>query len=177
MGEPIEEVYFNWLYSKVASISVPPTPALTYITLLRDLHQTEFIWLLPGDDNRAEEGLELRNEFLKASRVSQDPPWFDVPCSVLEMLIAFSNRAAYQTEISAREWFWILLNNLGIGDLSDNCLGITQTVNSVLDTFIWRTYDVNGEGGMFPLSDPSCDQRHLEIWYQFCEYVVDQDLF
>ena len=176
MDEPIEEVYFNWLYSKVASIDVSPTPSITYLTLMRDLHASEFIWLLSGDDNRAEEGLDLRTEFFRESFMDQDPPWMSIPCSVLEMLIAFSRRASFETELSSREWFWIFLENLELSELSDNNLCISDVVNERLDPFIWRTYDPHGIGGMFPLDNPKHDQSQLELWYQFCEYVVDKDI-
>lgn len=174
MDEPIEEVYFNWLYSKVASVDVP-TPSLTHLTLLRDLHSTEFVWLIPGDDNRAEDGLGVRKEFLIQAFLPQDPPWLSIPCSVLEMLIAFSRRAEFQTDDNARDWFWIFLNNLTIADLNDSMDDITEIVTEIMDQFLWRTYRPNGEGGMFPLKRPSHDQRKVEIWYQFCEYLVDQE--
>ncbi len=176
MDEPIEELYFNWLYSKVASIKVLPTPSLTYLTLLRDLHSTEFVWLVSGDDNRAEEGMDLRAEFFRVSYLDRDPPWLSIPCSVLEMMIALSRRASYDTDISERDWFWTFLTNLGIEYLSDNHLGITQIVDEVLDMFVWRTYDAQGKGGMFPLSKPAEDQTKRELWYQFCDYLMDQDL-
>lgn len=176
MDEPIEEVYFNWLYSKVASVDVP-TPSLTHWTLLRDLHNTEFVWLVHGDDNRAEDGLDVRHEFHRNVRLDgNDLPWMHIPCSVLEMLIAFSRRAEFQTDMPARTWFWIFLENLGLAQCNDAKHGITQRVSSVLDRFIWRTYRANGQGGMFPLSNPREDQRKVEIWYQFCEYLVDQEI-
>lgn len=178
MDEPIEEVYFNWLYSKVARVDVP-TPSLTYYTLLRDLHSVEFVWLIQGDENRAADGLDIRREFLKQAYLPEDPPWMSVGCSVLEMMIALSRRAEFQTDISAREWFWIFLNNLTIADLNDASnkdVNITEIVNEVLDQFLWRTYRPDGRGGMFPLSRTNNDQRKVEIWYQFNEYLVDNEI-
>jgi hypothetical protein len=176
MDEPIEELYFNWLYHKVASIKTLPTPSITYVTLMRQLHSTEFVWTLSGDDNRAEEGLDYRRRFLLESNLDQDPPWFNIPCSILELLIAFSGRASDQTELSARTWFWIFLTNLGLNDLSDSNLGIERLVNEIIDVFIWRTYDSTGYGGICPLETTTNDQTKLELWYQFCEYVVDKDI-
>lgn len=178
MDEPIEEVYFNWLYSKVASVS-NPTPSLTYLTLLRDLHSTEFVWLLSGDDNRAEDGLDLRREFHREifAAFGEELPWMHEGCSVLEMLIAFARRASFQTDQPAREWFWIFLENLGLADLNDAYDGdITSVVNDVTYRLIWRQYQRDGQGGMFPLMDPPEDQRKVEIWYQFSEWLVDQDM-
>jgi hypothetical protein len=175
MDEPIEEVYFNWLYTKVASVEVP-TPSLTYWTLLRDLHATEFVWLVSGDDNRAEDGLDIRREFVTQAYLDQDPAWMSIGCSVLEMLIGFARRAEFQTGISVRDWFWIFLQNLKLEDLNDAVPDITEYVTDILDQFLWRTYDPNGEGGMFPLDNPQHDQRKVEIWYQFCEWIAEQQL-
>ena len=173
--EPIEETYFNWLYSKVARVSVP-TPSLTYWTLLRDLHATEFVFLVSGDDNRASDGLDLRKEFLRQSFTALDPAWMDIQCSVLEMLIAFSRKTNFEVEdFSSREWFWIFLENLQLSGLNDASEDISEIVREVMDQFVWRTYRHDGEGGMFPLRNPKMDQRDVEIWYQFCEYLVDKE--
>ena len=176
MNEPIEEVYFKWLYSKVASVDIP-TPSLTYYTLLRDLHATEFVWMVSGDDNRCQDGLDIRREFLNQSFLPQDPPWLSIPCSVLEMMIAFARKAEFQTDISLRDWFWIFMANLGLDDLNDAAEdNVTEIVTEVMDQFLWRTYRRDGRGGMFPLSETKNDQRKVEIWYQFCEYLVDQEI-
>ena len=63
MNEPFEEAYFKWLCAKVDHTNVP-TPSLTHWNLLRILHRNEFVWLLTGDDNRAEDGVDLRHAFL-----------------------------------------------------------------------------------------------------------------
>lgn len=175
VDEPLEEVYFNWLYSKVASVDVP-TPSLTYVKLLRILHSVEFVWLLSGDDNRKEDGLEIRHEFLMQSRMEQDPSWTLLGCSMLEMLIAFSRRAEWVSDISARDWFWIFLTHLRLDELNDAQEEFENYVKEILQIFIWRTYDRNGHGGLFPLHDTNNDQRHIEIWYQFCEWMVEQGM-
>lgn len=176
MNEPIEESYFIWLYNKVASVE-NPSPSLTYWTLLRDLHSTEFVWLIPGDDNRAKDGLDVRKEFLRQMGLSYNEPMMSLGCSVLEMFIAFSRRTEFQTDISARDWFWMFLDNLKLFDLNDAADDITVIVTEVMDEFIWRTYRRNGRGGMFPMKRRSeNDQRKVEIWYQFCEWLVDQNL-
>lgn len=176
MSEPIEETYFNWLYSKVASIDVASTPGITYYKMLRVMYSTEFAWLISGDDNRAAEGVYLRNDFLRESGLGGDPSWFDFPCSVLEMLVAFAQRASENTDFTLRTWFWIMLENLGIDDLSDNRLGISRVTEDVLDTFVWRTYDQYGQGGLFPLYESDKDQRDVEVWYQFSEYLIENDI-
>jgi hypothetical protein len=175
MGEPLENLYFNWLCAKV----IEPRkfhPSDTYWELLRKLHRTEFVWTLSGDDNRAEDGKELRREFILQADIPDDPEWrLLIGCSVLEMLIAFSRRAEFQTDMPAKEWFWEFLTNLGLGDFDDGSDLDPEEVDEVLEQLIWRTYDANGVGGLFPIKNPEVNQKEIEIWHQFCDYLVDQD--
>src|SRR5688572_21362138 len=111
MDEPIEELYFNWLCAKVTSPHIN-----NYYDLLRILHRTEFVWFISGDRNRKEDGLELRDYFLNESGYEKDPLWYNELCSVLEVLIAFAQRAAFQTDILAKNWFWIFMENLKLNE-------------------------------------------------------------
>lgn len=152
-----------------------PTPSLTYWKLLKKLHTTEFVWLLTGDDNRAADGIELRIEFLLEGDIPEHPEWLSLGCSILEMLIAFSRRAQFQTDIPAKDWFWEFIENLGLKDCTDGSDFIQEEVDDILYRFVWRTYDEKGYGGIFPINAPQSDQRQVEIWYQFCDYLVDKD--
>ncbi len=98
MTEPLENLYFNWLCAKVIHVE-NPTPSLTYWKLFRELHNFEYVWLISGDDNRAEDGLELRTEFLMEVNLPDDPVWSGVGCSVFEMLIAFSRKCQNQKPV------------------------------------------------------------------------------
>lgn len=173
MNEPLENLYFNWLSSKVMRIE-NPTPSLTYWNLLRALHNTEFVWIIQGDDNRAEDGLDLRREFLIAADIPDHPEWRAMPCSLFEMLIAFSRRAEFQTDDPARQWFWEFITNLGLNEFTDAEEISEEDIGEYLYQLVWRTYDNSGRGGLFPLDNPKQDQTKTEIWYQFCEYLVDQ---
>ena len=173
--EPIEDVYFHWLYVKVAAVDIP-TPSTTYWKLLKELHSFEFVWLVTGDDNRAEDGLDIRREFLNMSQLDEDPYWINIGCSVLEMLIAFSRKAEFVTDLDAHEWFWIFIENLNLDNLTDATRHISQKTAEVLDKFVWRTYSRNGDGGLFPLNNADHDQRKVEVWYQFCAYLVDREI-
>lgn len=175
MIEPIENLYFNWLCAKVTQ-TVRSTPSLRHDNLFRILHNTEFKWLLSGDDNRAADGVELRREFILEADIPDNPEWRNLECSVFEMLIAFSRRAEFETEISAKDWFWKFLNNLNLDDLNDATNFLIRDVEDVLLTLVWRQYKPDGFGGLFPLDNPTHDQTKVEIWYQFCEYLVDQEL-
>ena len=170
---PLEDLYFRWLCAKVTYVRTP-TPSLTYWKLLKILHNTEFVWLLSGDDNRSEDGKELRIEFLFEGDIPDNVEWRALPCSILEMFIAFSRRAEFNTDIPARDWFWEFVDNLGLKELNDGAEIDLEEVERILDQFIWRTYNRKGEGGLFPISNINGDQREIEIWYQFCDYLVDQ---
>lgn len=174
MTEPLENLYFNWLCNKVLRLD-HPTPSLTYWNLLRQLHSTEYAWLLSGDDNRAEDGVELRTEFLTESRQPYNEGWESVGCSVLEMLIAFSRKAAFNANETSEFWFWHFLDNLGLASANDASDATSEAVDDILSTFIWRTYNEDGSGGLFPMNNPNKNQKEVEIWYQFCDYLVDID--
>jgi hypothetical protein len=179
MDEPLENAYFKWLCAKVIQNQQPSTPSLTYWKLLKLLHGTEFVWLLVGDDNRAMDGLELRDDFIFECHKSVDlTEWRrELGCSILEMLIAFSRRAEFDTEIPAQDWFWEFIDNLGLKECNDGSDFKEDDIEIILDRFVWRTYNVKGEGGILPISNPHKhgDQRKIEIWHQFYNYLLDQD--
>jgi len=173
MNEPLENVYFNWLYSKVSDITAR-SPRDRYDKLFRLLHQTEFVYLVSGDDNRAEDGMDLRAEFFNEEYAHDDGLFSYEPCSVLEMLIAFSRRASFETEDTPAYWFWTMLSNLGLASLSDNVFNSTRTIQDVVDWFVWRRYDSKGNGGLFPLLNSNKNQSKVELWYQFNQYLIEQ---
>jgi len=172
VDEPLENLYFNWLCAKVFHIEVP-TPSLTYWRLFKILHSTEYVWLISGDDNRAEDGLELREEFLLESNFPGDPLWHDTGCSIFEMLIAFARRAEFNAGESLAFWFWHLVTNLDLQEVNDASYVSDEEIDKILYEFVWRMYDDHGRGGLFPMSNPDHNQKEVEVWYQFCEYLVD----
>lgn len=172
MVEPLEDSYFRWLCAKVIS-----PHNRNYQDLLRILYSTEFIWLIAGDRNREEDGLELRDYFISETYLENEPDWFTQPCSVLEVLISFAQRASFQTDEPVRDWFMEFLTNLGLNEFRRVSRSDILIIEGILNTFIWRTYEPSGRGGLFPLREPKNDQRKIEIWYQFCEYLEDQGRF
>lgn len=176
MSEPLENLYFNWLCAKVHHVR-NRTPSLSYDMLFRTFHNTEFVWLLSGDDNRAEDGKELRREFLIAGDIPDHIEWRTmIPCSVFEMLIGFSRRAEFNSQRSAVDWFWEMVDNLNLREVTDGAGVDPLEVIDTLEYFMTRNYTFNGDGGLFPINNPQRDQTQIEIWEQFCDYVVDRDL-
>jgi len=172
--EPLEEQYFRWLYGQVSDVRVR-NPSRTYWSLLKLLHTKEFVWIIPNDDNRLEDGCQLRYEYLADHGITEvDPNWLNLGCSMLEMLIALSRHLAFEDDrFSSASWFWHMLENVGIGKLSDRHSWSEEDVDEILDNVIWRTYRRNGRGGLFPLKHAHEDQRDVELWYQFNAYLLE----
>lgn len=176
MSGHLDEEYLTWLYGQMGIVKLK-NPARTHWGLARQLYKKEFVWFIPNDDNRVEDGRDLRTEFVDEFDLDDaiDENWMRLGCSMLEMLVALSRRLAFMTDIDPREWFWEMLENVGIG-MSYSCDQkyndeVADEVNEILDTIIWRTYGPNGDGGLFPLNNPDRDQRQVEIWYQLSAYL------
>lgn len=137
------------------------------LPILQQLFLTPFYYSVDHDNNREVEGLDLRI----------DTEWegTDIPCSVLEMLIALAGRindimsTGYEDERTT-EWFWTMLYNL---KLTPNTTD-SDEIEYILTRFMDRTYAPNGSGGLFPLLDTDEDQREIEIWYQMSAYLREQ---
>lgn len=173
MKKPIDELYFTWLYSLVGDPGIKD-PTRTYWRLLQQLYTVEFVWIIPNDDNRVEDGKELRYEFVDQSGLNDvDLRWIQPECSMLELLIGLSRRLSFEAEGEPRDWFWRLIDNLGLLKYNDARSYSPANVELVLEKVIWRTYQPNGRGGLFPLVNPQDDQRRVELWYQLSAYVLE----
>lgn len=174
MGEPLDEQYFKWLYGQVDTSS----EGYSWWDITRILYKKEFAWFVPNDDNRAEDGRELRREFMavtRARRVTEN--WLTLGCSMLELLIALARRLEFETDISSKTWFWALMENAGLRNYHDGRNVPFNTVDEILDRIIWRTYQPSGRGGLFPLRKPSDNQQRVEIWYQMSAYLLEQGYY
>lgn len=171
--EPLDELYFQWLYRQVGRAGTQRTR--THWKLLRQFFKKEFVWITPNDDNRVVDGTELRYEFVNYSALSKvDADWMYQGCSVLEMLIALSRRLAFEADGQPRDWFWVLVKNLGMDEFTDsNYDGFIADIDDGLEKLIYRQYGPDGRGGLFPLQHAVVDQRHVEIWYQMSQYLYE----
>lgn len=172
----LDDLYLTWLYSRVGNIQ-QKSPAKTYWKLLRQLYSKEFVWIVPNDDNRVEDGKDLRMDFLRATGVSPDNAWMELGCSMLEMMIALSNRLAFEAEGAPEEWFWELMENMNLSECTDKNYNkiLEDYVDRRLEELQWRQYKHDGVGGLFPLDHPDRDQREVEIWYQLCAYLLERE--
>lgn len=167
----LDDQYFTWLYGEVADARARQS-SRTYWNLFRQLFSTEFAWFIPNDDNRAEDGRELRHEWAVKTGAEVDLNWLHLGCSFLEMLIGLSRRLEFETNESCRDWFWHLIGNLGLTGYHDLSNFKSEDVEDITYAVIFRTYSRNGQGGLFPLRRTRKDQTKTEIWYQLSEYLL-----
>lgn len=169
---PLDELYLRWLYRQFADPE-QTRPSRTYWNLARCLYTTEFIWIIPNDDNRVKDGNYLRHEFAEEQGLSDvDPDWMSLGCSFLEMLIALTRRLAFSGDGEPSDWFWELIGNLEIRYSDARVLPMSH-IHEVCNTVMYRTYRSNGRGGLFPLRHPRQDQRWVEIWFQLNAYLLE----
>lgn len=146
------------------------------------MYQKECVWLIPNDDNRLEDGVGLRAEFLAWEGIhttGEVREWFDQACSFLELMVALSRRLAFEEESrDSRDWFWEMASNLNLHQFNDYFYNEAQSyciseVDEILTKVIWRRYTEDGAGGLFPLKHPSEDQTRVELWYQMNSYLLE----
>lgn len=167
--------YFDWMYQLVVDDRYSNK---SYRKLFSRLYDTEFIFAIPMDGNRAEDGIDLRYRFGREHSYSDAlvaSCLDDRPCSILEMMIALSIRCEEHImddpDVGDRtgQWFWSMLVSLGLGSMDDRKYS-RSAVDGVLERFLNREYDPNGEGGLFTV-DNGRDMRRTEIWYQMNYYL------
>ena len=170
----IDDIYMAWLYKQYAVLS-NKNPARSYWKLTEQLYTIPFLWTVANDDNRATDGVELRDEFIVECEVENvDTEWYQRDCSFLEMLLALARRASYNAMGTPAAWFCKFLDNLGIF-IADREYDINAEflVNQATLRVNTRQYDWDGTGGIFPLKHPRQDQREVELWYQASAYLLE----
>jgi hypothetical protein len=176
MNEPLDELYLRWLYSRISSVRLRD-PRKTYWRLARQLYKKQFVWFVPNDDNRVEDGKELRYEFIHFTKEAPDRDWMEEGCSMLEMLVGLSRRLAFEDSSEVHDWFWKLIRNMNLLEFTDARYTDADFdyIDDILDNIIFRTYRSDGEGGLFPLMYPQKDQRKVELWYQLSSYLLERE--
>lgn len=176
--DELSNAYFEWMYQLVCNDKYARRE--THRKLLCTLHNVDFVYIMPMDDNRAKDGVNLRLRF--GYECGYDGQLIEAyltdECSMLEMLIALSLKCEehimYDPEVGDRigQWFWGMIVSLGLGAMSDKNFDRDYT-HMVIGRFLNREYAANGEGGLFTVDNPKRDMRDVEIWSQMCWYLND----
>lgn len=165
--------YFEWMYNLMCGDRYVN---ISYRKLLTFLHDTEFIFYIPKDANRAEDGIDLRYRFIWEHDYPDITEYLDGPCSVLEMMVALAIRCEENImdnpDVGNRtgQWFWGMITNLGLGSMTDERFD-EERARDIIDIFLNREYEPNGKGGLFTVRNCDSDLRDVEIWYQLCWYL------
>lgn len=168
----LDEVYLRWLFLQIAT-DRRQVSSTVHWSLMRQLYLKPFVWLIPNDDNRCSDGMALRDQCIEQLDIRDvSPKWLARQCTTLEMLIALAGRIAFEEGGETNEWFWHLLENLGLSTYNP----YPEEVDEALERLIWRTYQPNGHGGLFPLRHAEEDQRQVELWYQMNAYLMERDI-
>lgn len=175
--DELDNLYFEWLYQLVCNDLY--SPSVSHRKLLMRLHSIDFSWIIDMDENRAYDGVALRQRF--EYEHAYEPGIMELyfkgrPCSVLEMMIALSLRCE-ETIMSdptcgnrTGQWFWSMIVSLGLGGITDYKYD-RETVDNVIFNFLLRKYDRDGKGGLFTIPNCGVDLRDVEIWCQMCWYM------
>lgn len=162
--------YFDWL----CMIAIPNGYQRSrYSKVLMLLMDTPFHWTIPKDENRARDGLELRDIYTEETG---EGCRHGGPCSFLEMLVALAIRCndelMYDPEDPKRadRWFWLIFQRLGMDVFEDKNFQ-KQTPNeilAILDGFV----DKNVKMCPFLFPKPPHNFEKMEIWYQLNHYIT-----
>lgn len=171
--------YFDWMCQLVLDRRY--TKGSSYRKLLRFLNHIDFTYTIAMDGNREGDGIDLRYRFgyENSYETSMIATYLDNrPCSVLEMMIALAIRCEEHImddpDIGNRtgQWFWDMIVNLGLNSMTDAKFD-EDYAKEVIERFLDRRYEQNGEGGLFTVEHYNRDLRTVEIWYQMCWYLEE----
>lgn len=183
MTSKIRDLYFDWLLDKVCD----DCQRAEYEDLLSVLYFEEFTWSIERDENRAVDGLNLRNYF------RDDHPEYSFRqvdralkpyCSMLEMMVALAIRC--EDEIMndpdfgdrTGHWFWTMIDNLELDNMDNEYFNEGEVLDKI-DIFLSKSYRKDGsKGALFSVPNSPNDFRKAEIWYQmnwYLEYLDDKN--
>lgn len=165
--------YFEWMYEMMCDGRFAKT--ITYRQLFTFLHDVEFTYFVPHDENRADDGIALRYRYCNIHGCEDLEYYLDGPCSILEMMVALAIRCEERIMCDpdkgdrTTQWFWDMMTSLGLSSMTDYNYN-EWLVNDTITRFLNREYDRNGKGGLFTIRRWDRDARDAEIWHQLLAY-------
>lgn len=172
----IKDRYLNWLRRQAMGQD------RSYDDLLEFLHDKLFTYTIRMDENRAEDGIELRYIFGLKNGITYEDILSGLgsgrDCSVLEMMVALARRCENQIMVDMEEgarperWFRIMLTHLGLIDQTNDNFD-EEEANYVIDRFLSRQYSYYGDGSLFSVANPRQDMRKVDLWYQAMWYLTE----
>ena len=181
MYENQREQYYDWLYKTVCGEWEPRN--LSFHKLLSFLFNRDYVPACEMDICRATDGINLRYRFATENDIPYvrlDAEFHNVPCSMLEMMVALALRIEEHIMEDASagnrvgQWFWNMIVSLGMAAMDDQRFDADRA-EYIVDRFMRRDYKPNGAGGLFTLAYPTEDMRQIDIWYQLMAYLNENE--
>lgn len=172
-----KDLYILWLEQIACANNIQKMTM--YSKLFEKLYDTTFDYSISRDENREQDGIDLRYKFGYNNDIPNEVVASSLdrkPCSVLEMMVALAmseedvSHSDIHDDNTADRWFWDMIESLELDDQTNNNYSESK-VDRVLQRFLNRQYRFNGRGGLFTLMNPPRDLRTVEIWYQACWYL------
>lgn len=181
----LKRSYLKWLSDIVDS-----QHGASYFKLCKVLYERDFVWSVSNDDNRCQDGMDLRERYLDVHKGAETPDKIDQfleeDCTVLEVLVGVAKRMDFimydpqRGEVTPK-WFNILLCNLKLDSFTDDYTRSDEfpretvaEIDHILDIWLNRKYDRYGNGSLFPIKgDCPRDMRRTEIWYQMMAFIEE----
>lgn len=196
-NERAQTLYFNWL---CVLVHADDYLGKEWYILAKTLHDIEYYWLIPNDDNRANDGIKLREVWLSTIKNEAEDLGVGTyipldalsgPCTMLEMMVGLASRI--ESDIMQRDdegnrtwiWFWHMVSNLLGGEnfwdgwYSDDVITPVEgnTIREMVRRCLDREYEADGFGGcLFPITQgasEACDRREVELWYQAQDWITE----
>lgn len=172
----LEDRYLDWLRQQAMGQD------RSYDSLLKFLYFKPFVYTIRMDENRAEDGVELRYLFGSRNGISFEDISTGLDsgrdCSMLEMMVGLALRCESQIMIDMEEgeqperWFSIMIQNLGLGSQTNDRFDPDQA-EYIVDRFLAHQYSYNGDGSLFSVCKPRHDMRKTDLWYQAMWYLTE----
>lgn len=181
MMDRIENEYFIWLTALAKKWAHNYGNGKYYNLLIDKLYNTPFVYIIPQDENRASDGENFRLRFTEENSYTYRDAYLYLnhQCNMLEMMAALASRCEQDImgdeDIGDRtgKWFYQMIINLGLSSMTDDVYD-EDYVDFVIDRFMNREYEPNGEGGLFCVKNCGHDLRTMEIWYQMNWYLSEK---
>lgn len=181
--EELKTEYFTYLMRDRLGLDIDEHNPYGYKSLCEILHDYSFIPLLPFDENRCSDCVDLRHEFSDeyGDIISSILP---ATGTMLELMVVLVGKISYNTvgsiyQKSEGQWFEEMLKNADLNKWNNRLMTMVPeefsklNIYNRLETVIYRLFDWDGAGSFFPLRSPKNDQRHEEILVQMNNYIAE----
>lgn len=174
--------YLCWLMNQCQLEAEGPAGYLKLCEVLQDIY---FVSLIEFDENRIEEGKELREEWADTDGgdIYELEGLIPYTCTALELILVMARRMCFemsdsQYEAGIGKWVMELLENAGLATFRNDIFeidpeGSTQKIKMILHDIIYRRYMPNGSGSFFPSDGYKGDVRQDELLVQMNNYLAE----